>query len=112
MTTREIGIYVTEVVECPECLGNKTRPHPAWSAYWDELGEHGQIMTPAEDLEWMIEKGFLYDGEILPPEELDCDECLGHGKLRVLITLQEAIEKLGVAAMLRSFSAHLNGGEE
>lgn len=112
MTTREIGIYVTEVIECPECLGNQIIRHPAWASYWNELGEKGLKMTADQDAAWMVEKGFLNEGESLPPEELECDECLGHGKIRGLITLQEALEKIGLYDMLRSFSAHLNGGEE
>lgn len=113
MTTKDIGIYVTEVAECQECAGQGVYAHPAWNSYWDELGDVGRYMEPEDDRQWMWENGWILDskGE-LPPEEVECGECLGDGRVRRSITFQEALEKTGVMSSIRSLSAHLNGGDE
>ncbi|HHI71472.1 MAG TPA: hypothetical protein ENJ91_10750 [Rhodobacteraceae bacterium] len=75
---------VRSVCECPKCGGAGMVRHPGWERYRMEKEIRSQI-----DDEYFFREEMGYDR--IPPEEVNCDRCLGSGQLEEFVPFDDAM---------------------
>lgn len=86
---------VVEVKDCPKCGGSGWVSHPAWREYhaeWEKAKAQGLDLDYRD---WFKGQGYHFEEDI-PPEEVACVTCNGVGRVRMEISLEEALQALGL----------------
>lgn len=106
MDEKELGFFIFERQECPECHGDGFVRHMLWvdiQAAWEkETGQEKRIpwntfVKFAEDYVAAENKFHKYTGPAdLPDEEAPCDVCQGDGYIQMETPLVDALVKLKV----------------
>lgn len=88
---------------CPECHGCGFIEDTDWREFWQWFKRYRRHygQDPNEEVEdfWWQQQGF--EDNDRPPEEWPCEECDGTGIEESEVSLQEALEALGIMSVLK-----------
>jgi hypothetical protein len=80
---------------CTRCGGTCWVEHPEWADYhaaWEAAADRGEELRYAD---WFRARGYKSEDSI-PPEEIPCPDCKGFGEICREVSLEEALEALGI----------------
>ena len=95
MTQLEIGLYVVDVTMCYNCMGRGEVENPAWQPFnvlmerWAESDDRYETDPPDPS-------DYMPPHEVKAGEFLECNNCLGDGRVRQNVSLLVALRRLGL----------------
>ena len=101
--------FVRKVEQCPECNGEGVYYNPEWAELNEEHAHrcrNAAIDDRFAEFDKMVREKWPY-GE--PPEELQCCECEGTGKIETWVSLKDALRELGVSLYPPDWEEQLDG---
>jgi len=94
-TQSTIKFLVIATRTCTRCAGTGWVEHPEWAEYHAARNAAADRGEDIRYMDWFRARG--YDSEdAIPPEEIPCPDCKGFGEIRSEVTLEEALQSLGV----------------